>query len=85
MQNLIKFHQSLYKILSGNGILTISKCHKAVVNRKCICNTPNLDLFKVNASAKVDHISSIRSEDVQRNRNFDDNQRPRYKFAAIDA
>ena len=85
MQNLIEFHQSLHKILSGNGILTISKCHKAVVNRKFTCNNPNLDLLKVSAYAKVDHISSIRSQDVQRNRNFDDNQRPRYKFAEIDA
>ena len=56
MQNLIKFHRFTYNILSGNGILTITKGHYCVVNlRKGICNNPKLGLVMVNAYAKFDH------------------------------
>ena len=41
MQNLIKFHQFVHKILSGNKILTITKGHNHVINlRKLMRNNP---------------------------------------------
>ena len=60
MQNLIKFHGCVHKILSGNKILTITKGHNCVVNlQKLTHNNPNLDLVKVNAYAKFDQIPLI--------------------------
>ena len=77
MQNLIKFCQFVYKILSGNEILTIIKGHNSIENvQKLMGNNPNLDLVKVNAYAKFDQIPSIRSQDIEQKRNFDDNQGP---------
>ena len=35
-----------------------------------------VDLVKVNIYAKFDHIKSIRSQDIERKRNFDNNQGP---------
>ena len=55
MQNLIKFHLFVQKILSGNEILTITKGYNSVVNlRKLMRNNPNPDLVMVNAYAKSD-------------------------------
>ena len=55
MQNLIKFHLLVHKILSGNEILTITKGNNSVVNfRKLMCINPNLNLVKINAYAKFD-------------------------------
>ena len=71
MQNLIKFHQFVNRILSGNEILTITKGHNTVVNfRKLTCLNPNLDLVKVNTYAKIDPIPSIRLLDIEQKRNF---------------
>ena len=62
-QDLIKFHEFIYKILVGNEILTTTKGHDHVVNlRKLMYNNLNLYLVMVNACAKCDQISSIRSE-----------------------
>ena len=41
-----------------------------------MCNNPNLDLDKLNAYAKFDQIPSIRSQDIERKRNFDNNPGP---------
>ena len=60
MQNLIKFHQFIQKILSWNTILTINKGYNSIKNlQKLTHNNPNLDLVKVNAYANFDQIASI--------------------------
>ena len=65
MQNFIKLHQFVHKILSGNKIFTITKCHNYVVYlRKLMHNNPNPDLVNDNAFAKFDLIPSICSEDI---------------------
>ena len=77
MQNLIKFHQFVHKILSRNEIFTITNGHNCVVNlQKLTYNNPNLDLVKVNAYAKFDQIPSICSQDIERKQNSDVNKRP---------
>ena len=77
MQNLIKFHRFLHKILSRNKVLTITKGHNCVVNlRKLMRNNPNLHLVKVNAYAKSDQNPSICSQAFEQKQNFDNNQRP---------
>ena len=66
MQNLIKFHQFIHNILSGNEILTITKGHNCVLNlRKLMHNNPNLDVVKVNVNAEFDRIPSICSQDIE--------------------
>ena len=53
MQNLVKFHLFVLKILSGNKILTEIKGYNSVVNlRKLTCNNPNLDAVKVTSTIK---------------------------------
>ena len=57
MQDLIKFHQFVHKILSQNKILTLTKGHNGVVNlQKWTRNNLNLALVKANAYAKFDEI-----------------------------
>ena len=47
MQNWIKFHRIIHKIMSGNEILTITNGHNSVVNlRKLTRNNPILDLLR---------------------------------------
>ena len=75
MQNLIKFHRFVPKILSGNEMLTIIKGHNCVVYvPNLMRNNPNLDLLNVNAYAEFGLIPSIRSQDVERKRNCNDKQ-----------
>ena len=88
MQNLVKFHLIVLKILSGNEILTSIKGHNSVINlQKLTCNNPNLDLVNINAYAKVGQLPSIRSQDIEWKRNSDIIQGPLlcYKFPKIDA
>ena len=57
MQNIIKFHWFVHKILSGYKIMTMAKGHNSVMNlQKLMHNNLNLDL--VNAYAKFYHIQS---------------------------
>ena len=74
MQNLVTFYQFVPKVLSGNEISTITKGHNCVVYlQKLTRNNPNLDLVDVNAHAKFGLIPSIRSKDIERKPNSDDN------------
>ena len=58
-------------------MLTITKGHNHVVNlRKLMRNNAHLALVKVNAYAKFGLIPVIRSQDIERKRNSDDNQGP---------
>ena len=77
LQNLIKFYLFVHQILSGNKILTIIKDHNCVVYmylQKLKRNNPNLDLVNINAFAKFGLFQSIRSGDIERKENADNNQ-----------
>ena len=75
MPNLVKFHQFVPKILSGNEILTPIKGHTFVIYlQKLMRNNPNLDVFNINAYAKFGQILSIISPDIERKQNADINQ-----------
>ena len=77
MQNLIKFHQFVHNIWSGNEILTITTGHNCDVNlQKLTHNNPNPNLIKVNAYAKFDQIPWICSQYIERKQNSDVNQGP---------
>ena len=66
MQKLVKLHQFVLKILSGNKIPTYIKGHNTVINlQKSMCNNPNLDVFNINAFAKSGQISSTISQDTE--------------------
>ena len=74
MQNLVKFHQFVLQILSGNEILTSTKGHNSVINlRNLTRNNTNLDLVNINAYAKFGQIPSMYSQDIERKRNSDIN------------
>ena len=88
MQNSIKFHQFVHKILSRKKNFDNTKGHNSLVNlQKLTCNNLNLDLGKVNAYAKINQIPSIHSEDTKQKGNFDNNQGPYLccKFAKFEA
>ena len=88
LQNLFKFHQFVHKILSKNEILTITKGHNFVLNlQNWTCYNPNLDVVKVNAYAKFDHIPSILSQDIEQKQNLHNNQGTKLwcKFAGMEA
>ena len=69
MQNLIKFHQFIHKLLSGNEILTITKGRNYVIYLwKLTLNNPYLDLVNANAYTKSGLIPSIPSEEIDRKR-----------------
>ena len=89
MQNLIKFHRLVHKILSGNQILMITKGNNCVVNlKKWTRKNPNFDLGKVNAFAKFDWIPFTGSQDIELKWNSDTDQGPWLcykKFEKMDA
>ena len=59
MQNLIKVHQIVHKLLSGKELLTITKGHNSLDDlRKLTGNNPNTYLVKVNAYAIYNQIRS---------------------------
>ena len=73
MQNLIKFHQFVYKILSENEMLTITKGHNCVVNlQKWMHNSPNLNPVNVINYAKFGLIRLICSQAIERKRTRND-------------
>ena len=77
MQNLIKFHHLVHKILSINEILKITKGHNSVKNlRTLTLKNPNLDLIMVNAYPKFGRIPSIRLQDTEQKQNFANYQGP---------
>ena len=69
VQNLVKFHQFILKILSGNEIPTSIKRHNSVICEKLIPNNPNLAVFHINAYAKFGQIPSVISQDIERLQN----------------
>ena len=65
LQNFIKVHQLVHKILSINEILTSIKGHNSVENKqKILFNHPNLHLVNINAYTKLDRNPQINSQDI---------------------
>ena len=66
IQNLIKTHKLIHKILSKNKILMSIKGHNSVKNRpKIMCIRHNMDLVCINVYTKFYQNSSICSEDIE--------------------
>ena len=77
IQNLVGFCQFVFKILSGNEILTAIKGRNFVkILGKMTGNNPKLDLVNVDVHTKCSRILSICSQDIERKRNSDINQGP---------
>ena len=77
IQNLVKFHPLVLKILSGNEILTSIKGHNSVANLQNLpLYIPNLDIINGNVYTKFGSILSIGSQDIERKQNSDINQGP---------
>ena len=77
LQNFIKIHQLVHKILSINGISTSIKGHNFVENeRKILFNHPNLHLVNINAYTKFDRNPQINSQDIEHKQNSDIDQGP---------
>ena len=75
LQNFIKIHQSIHKILSMNEISTSIKGHNPVENeQKIVFNHPNLHLVSINAYTKFDWNPEINSHDINHKQNSDNNQ-----------
>ena len=73
--NLVRFCQFVLKLLNGDEILMSIKGRYSVkIRRKMTGNNPKLDLNNVDVHAKFGLILSIRSQDIERKRNFDVNQ-----------
>ena len=82
LQNFIKIHQLVHKILSINEIETSMKGHNSVENqRKILFNHPNLHLVNINAYmhiqnsyTKFDRNPQINSQDIEHKQNSDVDQ-----------
>ena len=60
VQNLVKIHLFIFKILSGNEILMSFKDHNTVMNwRKWTLNNPTLDVININAYVKFGQTHSF--------------------------
>ena len=72
LQNFIKIHQLVHKILRINEISTSIKEHNSVENeRKILFNHPNLHLVSVNTYTKFDRNPQINSQDIEHKQNSD--------------
>ena len=77
LQNFIKIHQLVHKILSINEISKSIKGHNSVENEQNILfNHPNLHLVNVNAYTKFDQNPKINSQDTEHKQNSDVDQGP---------
>ena len=77
IQNLVGFCEFVLKILSGNKILTSIKGRNSIkILRKMTGNNPKRDLVDVDVYTKFGQILSICSQDIERKRNFGNNEGP---------
>ena len=68
---MVRFCQSVLKILSGNEILTsIKGCNSVKSLRKMTGNNPKVDLVNVDVHTKFGQILSICSQDIERKPNI---------------
>ena len=70
LQNFIKIHQLVHKILSINEIATSIKGYNSVEN------DPNPHLVNINAYTKFDGNPQVNSQDIEHQQNSDVNQVP---------
>ena len=77
LQNFIKIHQLVHKILSINEILTSNKGLNPVGNeQKILFNHPNIYLVNINAYTKFDRNPQSNSQDIEHKQNSDVDQGP---------
>ena len=76
LQNVIKIHQLVHKILSINEISTSIKGHNSENERKILFNHSNLHLVNIIAYTKFDRNPQINSQDIEHKQNSDINQGP---------
>ena len=77
VQNLVKIHLFILKILIGNKILTSFKGHNSVPNwRKLTHNNPKLDVVNINAYVKFCQNPFLHLQDIEQKRNSDIIQGP---------
>ena len=77
LQNFIKIHQLVHKILSINEISTSIKGHNYVENeQKILFDHPNLHLVNINAYTKFYWNPQINSQDTEHKQNSDVDQGP---------
>ena len=66
LQNFIKIHQLVQKILSINEISTSVKGNNSVENERTILfNYPSLHIVNINAYTKFDRTPQINSQDIK--------------------
>ena len=74
---MVRFCQTVLKIMSGNEILTSIKGRNSVkILQKMTGDNPKLDLVNVNVNTKFGQILSNGSQDIEQNQNSDVNQGP---------
>ena len=77
LQNFIKIHLLVHKIVCINKILTSIKGHSSVENeRKILFNHPDLHLVNINAYTKFDQNPQINSQDIEHKQNSEVDQGP---------
>ena len=77
LQNFIKIHQFVHKILSINEISTSIKGHNSVENElKILLNHQNLHLVNINAYTKFDRNPQTNSQAMEHKQNSDVDQGP---------
>ena len=77
VQNLVKIHLFILKILSRNDILKSFKDHYSVTNWwKCVLNNPKIDVININACAKFGQKPFIHTQDIERKWNSEVIQGP---------
>ena len=77
LQNFIKIHQFVHKILSLNEISTLIKGNNSVENElKILFNHPNLPLVNIKTYTEFDRNPQINSRDIEHKQNSDVDQGP---------
>ena len=78
LQNFIKLHQLVHKILRIKEISASFKGHNSVENeRKILFNYPNLHLFNINAYKKIERNSQLFFlQDIEHKQTSDIDQGP---------
>ena len=77
LQNLVKIHLFIFKILSGNEILKSFKGHNSVTNlRKWTLNNPKTDVVSINAYSKFGQNPFLHSQNIEQKGNSDIIQGP---------
>ena len=77
LQNFIKIHKLIHKILSIIENSASIKGHNSVEKeQKILLNHPNLHLVNINAYTKFDKNPQINSQDIEHKQNFDVDQGP---------